>query len=437
MKKYLILLSILTIFNFNCNTTEPPTPPLNEQPKDIKLKLLDVSCTEAFINVTASDTVLPVKVTLNKDDNALFNFTLTKTDTTIIDTTLQAGKNYVYKTTAVINGVEQKSDTIQVKSLNTTSHDFTWQTFTFGDADAGSSTFNDVAIVDENNIYAVGEIYKNDSTGQPDTQLYNLAKWNGSQWELKRISVNFRGNNITPSLHGIFAFSQSQIWLVGGLAIYGDGNNWTPYDVRQITGYDSLSFTKCWGNSSSDMYFTGLKGSLARYQKGEWSKVESGTTSNLGEIWGVIEPISGKQKILATVSAINDNRILSLTSSNANDTLNWSNNKNLSGIWLDGRSTYAGGADIWKNKNNMWHQETSTGYFFTRVRGTKCNNIYGIGPDGTVHYNGSSWKVIMQRPEGIVIKSGDCDNNMVVLAGFASSGGVVGKAVVMIGTQIK
>ena len=141
MKKYIIIFCLLFIFYFSlsiiqmgCNTTEPPTPPPNEQPKDIKLKLLDVSCTEAFINVTASDTVLPVKVTLNKDDNALFNFTLTKTDTTIIDTTLLPGKTYVYQTTAVINNTEQKSDTIQVKTLDTTSNNFTWQTFYFGDA---------------------------------------------------------------------------------------------------------------------------------------------------------------------------------------------------------------------------------------------------------------------------------------------------------------
>ncbi len=437
MKKYLLLFSLLTIFNFNCNTTEPP-PPQKEQPKDVKLKLLDVSCTEAFINITASDTVLPINLTLNKDDKPLFNFTLTKTDTTIIDTTLLPGKTYVYQTTAIINGSVQKSDTIQVKSLDTTSHDFSWQTFTFGDANAGSSEINDVAMIDENNIWCVGEINVNDSSENGYT-TYNAVHWDGSQWELKKISVIYNGNLITPHLYGIYAFSSTDIWLSSGVPVHGDGVNWTQYHLFDmgILGQNDGYLTKIWGTSSSNIYYVGTLGTIAHYQNGSWSKIESGTTSNVSEVWGDIEPVSKKLKILATVSAINDNKILSLTSSSANDTLNWPQDINLSGIWLDGRSTYAGGAEIWKNKNNTWHKETSTGYFFTRVRGTKCNNIYGIGPDGTVHFNGSSWQIIKPRPEGTIIVSGDCSNNMVVLAGFASSGGVVGKAVVMIGTQLK
>ncbi|MGB8317853.1 MAG: hypothetical protein WCE54_06995, partial [Ignavibacteriaceae bacterium] len=77
------------------------------------------------------------------------------------------------------------------------------------------------------------------------------------------------------------------------------------------------------------------------------------------------------------------------------------------------------------------------GYFFTRVKGTLCNNIYGIGPDGTVHFNGSIWQIIKPRPEGLVMVSGDCSNNVVILVGFASSGGVVGKAAVLMGVQVK
>ena len=44
---------------------------------------------------------------------------------------------------------------------DTTSHNFTWETWTFGEH--SSSVLNDVAIIDENNIWAVGEIYMNDS----------------------------------------------------------------------------------------------------------------------------------------------------------------------------------------------------------------------------------------------------------------------------------
>ena len=169
-----ILLFVIVVILFNgCNTTEPPPLP-DEPPKSIKLKLMDVSCTEAFISVSAADTVLPANITLKKDDATMFSFMLTQTDTTVIDTTLQLNATYIYQTTALIKGVEQKSDTLQVKTLNTTSHNFTWQTFTFGGI-GGSSVLNDVAIIDENNIWAVGAIYA-DTTGQ----AYNAVHWNGS-----------------------------------------------------------------------------------------------------------------------------------------------------------------------------------------------------------------------------------------------------------------
>ena len=168
-KKYnllIILFSLAIIFDISCNNpTSPPKPQL-ENPKAIKLKLLDVSCTEAFIKVTASDTVLPVNLNLTKDDSALFNFTLTRTDTMIIDTALQPNKTYIYQTKAAINGKTEQSDTLQVKTLNVTSDNYNWQTFTFGNPNYGSSTLYDVAIIDENNVWAVGEIY-NDTTGIP------------------------------------------------------------------------------------------------------------------------------------------------------------------------------------------------------------------------------------------------------------------------------
>ncbi len=89
----LIWLYIVTLFLYlSCSNPISP-PPTKEQPKDIKLKLLDVSCTESFINITVSDTVLPVNITLNKDNAALFNFRLTKIDTIVIDTTLQVRQN--------------------------------------------------------------------------------------------------------------------------------------------------------------------------------------------------------------------------------------------------------------------------------------------------------------------------------------------------------
>ena len=225
---------------FLCKKDNPVIPIPPELPKAVSLSLVDVSCTEAFIKVNAADSVLPLNISLTKDDSSITYFILTKKDTVIVDTTLQPDQSYIYQTTEEINGIEEKSDTIRVKTLNVSSDNFTWQTFTFGDPAYGSSDLNDVAIIDENNIWAVGDIY-NDTTGQ----AYNAVHWDGNQWELKKITINFRGNNVTPPLYGIFAFSSSDIWMVGSLPIHGDGQSWIIYDLR-TTVDPNLSLAKVW-----------------------------------------------------------------------------------------------------------------------------------------------------------------------------------------------
>ncbi|GAB6283729.1 MAG: hypothetical protein STSR0008_25320 [Ignavibacterium sp.] len=52
--------------------------------------------------------------------------------------------------------------------MDTTSHNFSFETWTFG-GEAGSSVLYDVAIIDENNIWAVGEIRISDTTSEAKT----------------------------------------------------------------------------------------------------------------------------------------------------------------------------------------------------------------------------------------------------------------------------
>ncbi len=54
---------------------------------------------------------------------------------------------------------------------DTTSHNFEWQITYLGEG--ASSYLKDVAIIDENNIWSVGEIYLKDSTGQYIHPPYN------------------------------------------------------------------------------------------------------------------------------------------------------------------------------------------------------------------------------------------------------------------------
>lgn len=130
---------------------------------------------------------------------------------------------------------------------------------------------------------------------------------------------------------------------MGGLAIFGDGNKWTPYDVRVITGFDSLSFTECWGSSPNNMYFAGLNGSLASYNGTSWARIPSGTTSNINDIWGVADEKTGKDSILAVISRYpspgEDRDLLRINPDGSVDNFQSPLNREISSVWNMERSS--------------------------------------------------------------------------------------------------
>ena len=174
-----------------------PVPP-DQQPQ-VSLTLEDVSCIEAWIKLNTSNISLPTEVELQKDGSLFKTINLIVPDTILYIDSLLPNRTYSFK--SIIQSVNQSiRDSVSVATLDTTSHNFTWQTFTFGDPATGGSVLYDVAIIDENDIWAVGEIYLLDTLGQPDPLLYNAVHWNGRQWEVKRIQTIFRGNLITVPL---------------------------------------------------------------------------------------------------------------------------------------------------------------------------------------------------------------------------------------------
>jgi hypothetical protein len=306
----------------------------------------------------------------------------------------------------------------------------TWQTFTFGGI-GGSCVLYDVAIIDENNIWAVGEIYA-DTTGLP----YNAAHWNGQSWELKRIQTYFRGNLITVPLDGIFAFSATDIWMVGSLPIHGDGNNWTMYDLR-TTVDPNLSLSKAWGSSSNDMYFVGRAGSIAHYKNGVWSKVESGTTTNINDIWGTNDPTSNNSLVLCTVSSryhLGDYKLLSISESTAKEYFNWTYTR-IYGIWFNSLLNIyivGDGAYLYKN-NSLETINLTTNFFLTRVKGNALNDIYVSTGDAQIfHFNGINW---YEQNNGIygVYEGMDVKDSIIALVGYNIEGGIVGKAIITLG----
>ena len=139
----------------------------------------------------------------------------------------------------------------------------------------------DVHIVNENDIWVVGNIEIPDSSHLPSYGHCNAAHWDGSNWEFIRI------NNSSVDLHQIQYFSEEDIWVTSHCFPYHwDGIEWTLYHLENM-GMDTICVgSAIWGTSSSNMYFVGLNGGIVHYNGVEFVEMDGMTEINLTSISG-------------------------------------------------------------------------------------------------------------------------------------------------------
>ncbi len=285
---------------------------------------------------------------------------------------------------------------------DTTSNNFTFQTFTFGASNAGSSYLKDIVVVSDSDIWCVGAIYLDSADGAPDPNAYNALHWNGESWEMKRIFYYGSCSAVKyPPLKAICTLSDNNIIVTNGGSI-----GWLSGDsVRLDCGVNPLlagAINKIWGINSNDFYIVGNGGSIAHYQNGTWQKVESGTNMNIYDIWGASNPQTGKTEILAVASYPDTSaqrKIIQINGTNATDISSSGINWDLESVWFKPQSQYfVAGSGIY-NKNfltdNTWSSQyfNVTNYYINCIRGNDVNDVVAVGSFGEViHYNGKSWK---------------------------------------------
>lgn len=438
---YLVGIFVSTAFLLlSCNTTDPP-PPGNSDKPELLLKLEDASCTEAWITLTTNNLQLPAAIELKQNDQTRLSINLTTADTLLyIDSLLP---NQTYKLRAIVHPSNQASEVlsneISVATMDTTSHNFTFETFTFGEH--SSSTLYDVAIIDENNIWAVGEIYMKDSLGQPDPKFYNAAHWDGVNWELKRIYYD----GGVWIIRTVFAFSANNIWF--SAFVRYDGHSFIEIPIPPVLM--GWTVNKIWGSSSNDIYAVGNGGNIVRYN-GSWQKLESGTDVNLTDVYGTPDGevvwIAGYEDFKPTVLLkINNNTIQTIF--NSRDYLFVFDPEHISG----------GIAGIWTNSKNYiyvttWYSlyrksfyngfskeealipSNPQTFFGLKSRGTDINNIFTIGSRYNIHhYNGNTFKSFkFPADESVTYIGLDVEKNITVLCGRKYENGISDKAIITI-----
>ncbi|MEP0862033.1 MAG: glucosyl transferase, partial [Ignavibacterium sp.] len=268
----LILIIQTLLFTTACKqSTEPKLEAV------LKLELEDASCTEAWIKFSSTNIQIPNSVILIQDGVVRKTINVETQDTLLYIDSLLPNKTYKFQTFIQSSNqqINTSSNELTVTTMDTTSHEFTWQSWEFGTI--GSSSLYDVAIINENDIWAVGEINIADTSINGYT-TYNAVHWDGTKWELKRIL--YKGGIWV--IKTIFAFSSNDIWF-SGYVRYLNGQ------FIELTIPDILigwSINKLWGSSSEDLYAVGNNGNIAHWDGRKWTKIESGTTVDLKSVSG-------------------------------------------------------------------------------------------------------------------------------------------------------
>lgn len=440
MKKInkLMVFALIAILIFNsCETTEPS--PCNQK---LTLAAEDASCTEAWLNLKLENISLPTEIRLEQNDTTIITTNINNNDTTLFFENLLPNQTYKFQT--IIQSTNQKSNSISVTTMDTTNHNFTWETFTIGDR----GLLRDVAIINENNIWAVGEIHTVE-TDQFDSngvwvQPYNAVHWDGNTWELKRIGGYGYGEYRT-----VYAFAENDVWFNG--TIKWDGIRYLAHtnNFPLLPNGDGWRINSMWGISSKDFYIVGNGGNIAHYNGSNWTKIESDTDVDLVDIWGSSDGkkiwICGNDNFKPTVLLKMENNKTDILY-NSRDNLFSYDFKQLSGsftsIWSDDKSflyiltaydlyrIYKGNIAVpkalWKNRA----EQIAT----RKARGTSSNNIFIVGENGSLsHYNGISWKTYNELYKKFrEYKSISVHKNIIVAVGQDYINGIEDKALISI-----
>jgi hypothetical protein len=393
-KLILAFVSLSMLLSLNCNDKPPIVPP--EAEAKITLTLQDTTCTEAWLELKIADLSPPHNYKIYRDSTLTFAGTLFASDTMLIDTALLPRRQYNYKALRLENGFAKDSSAVlQIKTMDTTSHEITWTVETIGDG--ASSILYDVAIVNDTLAYAVGKIALKDSSGNIESETNNMAIWNGKEWKVKKIYFS-----TICGIQGRTSYPASSIFVLDAL------NTWMSMEGDQITHWNGfhqtstmcipVSFTikKLWGSKGNLLYAVGGSGNIEQFRDNNWHSLTSGTTANINDVWGV-EQEGAEPYVLAAATSLNkvsERKLIQIRTDSVN-TLKWNSNIELHSVWfVSPRKIFAVGDGAHVGIINEWKKvKELPSYFKRRVRGTAKNDVWVVGDFGLcAHYNGYTWK---------------------------------------------
>jgi len=425
----IIIVLIISLILNSCNTTDTII-----QGK-IKLTSEDYSCTEIWLRLQSEGAVSnPVTITAN--DKPVKEINIVTPDTVIYIDSLLPGQQYKLKALAG----ESSSNEAAAKTLDTTSHNITWEEFTFGDH---TSLLTDIAVVNDKNIWAVGEIYKDG-----ETEAYNAVHWDGEKWELKKILVRSFGDlKGYYQIRSVYAFSDNDVWFAGYAdLIHWDGNSFQSKAFFMLSAPFTGQVNKMWG-SDNNIVCAGNSGAVYNYNGQAWEKPESGTESRLLDVYGEGGNIfiAGYEDFKPSVLLrYNNGRVTKVAEEAVTEYQPDKISGGIKSVWVkraqlftltwydlfrSSVNTTGEGKSYWGGDVNLWGSNI--------VRGNDVNDIFTAGYNGMIwHFNGASWKNYTETSiNKDRLLSASVKGNIIAAVGYRYLNGIENYGIIHVGKR--
>ncbi len=385
-KNAMSIILLLTAIFFAMSCRECPT----ESENNIDLIVKDIFCTSVVLKISLPYSGAVNTFALDRNDSTVATYTCSEDDTLIIDEGLTPATKYLYSVRFLKDGkTKSESDPVAVHTMNITSHDISyWDIDTLGI----SGGIYDLWIVSDDNIWAVGQIIAEDPDSSFDgsgEEWFNAAHWDGEKWNLIRI-LN------TATLYSIWYFSESDIWVSSGFPKHWDGQQWTMYHFQDMGLGIEVSTEHIWASSPNNVYFVGWKGSIVHYNGSNFTKMESGTTCKLEDVWG----IDGNHIWAVGTESDNSRSVILFYNGKTWNTLHDTNNERKcwsNSVWTDnpyllflngGSGRYL--FDLMQEKLSKY--KSAGEWFGYDIYGTAYNDIFTSNMGSEIlHFNGSTW----------------------------------------------
>jgi len=331
------------------------------------------------------------------------------------------------------------NDDLEECILDTTTYNIDWVFDTLG---IYPSWINDVSIISQNDIWAVGKITYPDpdsSWNGTGKESFNAAHWDGDEWSYHHLDAVDAWGNVSAfgEIYSIFSFSENNIWMFTsrGSYIHYDGHEWTTEYVPERRG----SIKSIWGSSQDNLYFVGRNGNITHYDGNRFTLIESGTDIHLLSVGGSLDAqyvmcvgIDSDGSIALQLTNGDVRTIFDNSSSNYSETSGYK----AVGLWdhiayiatFHGLLTYdfETGDTTWVNLNDL----INNFLYIWKIDVYAPNDIFIAGDGGhMLHYNGQHWTydasvktAFSNNGYSANVRNLDVKDNVVVMAGSAFGG---------------